>query len=435
MKAIVTVGLGFGDEGKGAAVDFLVRTLGANLVVRYSGGAQAGHNVELPDGRRHTFSQFGAGTLAGANTFIGPRMILCPTTMVPEAEHLSSLGIDDPWSTIVVHPECLVATAYHQVMNRLRELSRGDARHGSCGLGIGESRQYWLRYGRDAVFARDLDDPATLIPKLALMRERFLLEMQELSRLDAELSGRLHRLLPLDEANLLRHAADRLAIASRMPQSDTVVFEGAQGVLLDQWKGFHPYTTWSTVTPQPALEMLAEFPNVETTVIGITRAYATRHGAGPFPTACVEMSREMTDRGNPANDWQGGMRFGPLDLILTEYAARVSQVDGIFVSGLDQLSRRPRMATCYADCGRLEEPANLRQQAELTSLLESASTIQTETTGDGILEELARIAPIIGTARGATYRHRELLSQPWETAFVAAAKRRRVGESIAATER
>ena len=71
MKAIITVGLGFGDEGKGAAVDYLVRELGADLVIRYSGGTQAGHNVELADGRRHTFSQFGAGTLAGAKPGLG----------------------------------------------------------------------------------------------------------------------------------------------------------------------------------------------------------------------------------------------------------------------------------------------------------------------------------------------------------------------------
>ena len=81
MRAVITVGLGFGDEGKGATVDFLTRELSAGLVVRYCGGAQAGHNVELPDGSRHTFSQFGAGTLAGAKTYLGPRMIISPATM------------------------------------------------------------------------------------------------------------------------------------------------------------------------------------------------------------------------------------------------------------------------------------------------------------------------------------------------------------------
>ena len=113
MKAIITVGLGFGDEGKGACVDFLARELSADLIVRYCGGAQAGHNVELPGGERHTFSQFGAGTLAGARSYLGSRVIISPATLVPEADHLRSLGVSDPWSRIAVHPECLVATTYH----------------------------------------------------------------------------------------------------------------------------------------------------------------------------------------------------------------------------------------------------------------------------------------------------------------------------------
>ena len=110
MKAIVTVGLGFGDEGKGATVDFLSRALNADLVVRYSGGAQAGHNVQLPDGRRHTFSQFGSGTLAGVPTYLGPRMIISPAVMLPEADHLRTLGIADPFAMLAVNPNCLVST-------------------------------------------------------------------------------------------------------------------------------------------------------------------------------------------------------------------------------------------------------------------------------------------------------------------------------------
>src|SRR6516164_2940819 len=95
-RAVITVGLGFGDEGKGAAVDFLVRKLEADLVVRYCGGSQAGHNVELPDGRRHTFSQFGAGTFAAPEpprTYLGPNVIIDPLTLVREANHLTELDV------------------------------------------------------------------------------------------------------------------------------------------------------------------------------------------------------------------------------------------------------------------------------------------------------------------------------------------------------
>ncbi len=144
-RAIITVGVGFGDEGKGAMVDFLAREFKADLVIRYCGGRQAGHNVQLPDGRRHTFSQFGAGTLAGDSrrhrTYLGPNVVIDPPAFVREAEHLTELGVSAPTQLLTVHPRCLVATFWHRTLNRLREMSRGEDKHGSCGQGIGEARQ------------------------------------------------------------------------------------------------------------------------------------------------------------------------------------------------------------------------------------------------------------------------------------------------------
>src|SRR5262245_18103087 len=180
-QAIITVGLGFGDEGKGATVDALTRQLGADLVVRYCGGSQAGHNVELPDGRRHTFSQFGAGTLAPhrPRTYLGPDVIIDPLALLREALHLEELGVADPFGLLSVHPRCLVTTWWHRTLNRLRELSRWADRHGSCGQGIGEARRYWLAHGNDAVFAADLRDPDVLSHKLELLRQRTLLALKE----------------------------------------------------------------------------------------------------------------------------------------------------------------------------------------------------------------------------------------------------------------
>ena len=183
-RVIITVGLGFGDEGKGATIDHLARRLDADLVVRYCGGSQAGHNVQLPDGRRHTFSQFGAGTLARAErpsrTYLGPNVVIDPPALLREARHLAELGVDDPTALVTVHPRCLVATVWHRALNQLREMARGADRHGSCGQGIGEARSYWLRHGEDAVFAADLRDPHVLRAKLELLRQRALLEMQDL---------------------------------------------------------------------------------------------------------------------------------------------------------------------------------------------------------------------------------------------------------------
>jgi adenylosuccinate synthase len=403
MKAIVTVGLGFGDEGKGATVDYLTRALNADLVVRYCGGAQAGHNVQLPDGRRHAFAQFGAGTLAGAGTYLGPRMILNPATMLPEADHLRSLGVADPFATLSAHPDCLISTVYHVYLNRLREMARGDRKHGSCGLGIGETRSYWLRHGQDAVFAQDLKDRRTLIKKLTLMRDRSLLQMQELSRLDKDLGTMMHETMPAIEAEMLLQAADDLRLSSRMPDCRAVVFEGAQGVLLDEWAGFHPHTTWSTVTPYHAWELIEENGITDVTVLGITRAYSTRHGAGPFPTECSEMSGQIVDPGNPTNDWQGSIRCGALDLVLLEYATRVCRIDGLAVNCLDQLPDRPRICRGYSHARQLELPGSLRDQSQLMTMLQSADPIVSDTTRDGILAGLSDVAPVMITANGPTY--------------------------------
>src|SRR4051795_414872 len=97
-RAVITVGLGFGDEGKGATVDFLARRLEADLVVRYCGGSQAGHNVQLPDGRRHTFAQIGAASLAPhrPRTYLGPNVVIDPEALLREADHLTELGVAEP---------------------------------------------------------------------------------------------------------------------------------------------------------------------------------------------------------------------------------------------------------------------------------------------------------------------------------------------------
>src|SRR5215475_2292594 len=114
-RAIITVGLGFGDEGKGATVDYLTRKYNADLVVRYCGGSQAGHNVQLPDGRRHTFSQFGAGTLAGrVRTHLGPNVVIDPPALLRETQHLADLGVERPTALVTIHPRCLVTTLWHK---------------------------------------------------------------------------------------------------------------------------------------------------------------------------------------------------------------------------------------------------------------------------------------------------------------------------------
>jgi adenylosuccinate synthase len=218
-------------------------------------------------------------------TYLGPNVIIDPLALVREARHLTELGVHDPMWLLTIHPRCLVATPWLQILNRLRELSRGEAKHGSRGQGIGEARSYWLKHGEDAVFAADLRHLDRLRHKLELQRQRTLLELQDfIDRIDADVLGEFDLWELNAEAvawDLHEALPDALVMDAALPAFRTAIFEGAQGVLLDEYRGFHPYTTWSTVTPHHAWELVQAAGVEAVAVLGITRAYATRHGEGP----------------------------------------------------------------------------------------------------------------------------------------------------------
>lgn len=152
--ALVVADLGFGDAGKGSSVDFLVRAYKAHTVVRYNGGAQAGHNVVTQDGRQHVFAQFGSGTFVpGVQTHLSRHMLVNPVSMLDEEEHLCSLSVSDAFHRTTIDEEALIITPFHQAANRLREYARGKDRHGSCGRGIGETMTDALRWPDMAVRA------------------------------------------------------------------------------------------------------------------------------------------------------------------------------------------------------------------------------------------------------------------------------------------
>jgi adenylosuccinate synthase len=297
---LIVVDLGYGDAGKGGIVDWLchpgarppVPPLGhpaagrpVHTLVRFNGGAQAAHNVVTQGGRHHTFAQFGSGTLSGqgTRTFLSRFMLVDPLALVGEAEHLASVGVADPLALVAIDREALLTTPYHQAANRAREAARGAARHGSCGMGIGETAAYALAHPADAPRVGDCQSPRALTRKLALLRER-------VSADNAAGSCAASDQLPPaeDVTDAYRAIAERVTITGEghlerlLRRPGRVVFEGAQGVLLDEWRGFHPYTTWSTTTFDNAEALLAEagMPG-EALRLGVTRAYLTPHGPGP----------------------------------------------------------------------------------------------------------------------------------------------------------
>lgn len=345
MQAVV--GLSFGDEGKGSTVDWLVRRHNAGLVVRFNGGAQAGHNVVLPDGKHHCFSQFGSGTFAGANTLLSRFMLVNPQSFLREDAHLRELGY---MPIVMVDERAIVTTPFHIAVNQIAEVARGKGSHGSCGMGIGETKLderngFALRVG-DLLAGRD-----QLKAKLFDIQDRMLARATKL--LAESQSEHAPQSAPFMgvlcdtsvEGILDRYKAftDRIMVGEdsksmRLAGVGGVVFEGAQGVLLDEYHGFHPHTTWSDCTFRNAIALAGEaFPHREhgpVRKIGVLRSYLTRHGAGPLVTE--DHFAHTEEPHNTYGQWQGRWRTGHFDLVMARYALdAVNGVDGLVLTHLD----------------------------------------------------------------------------------------------------
>src|SRR5579863_2663857 len=186
MNHVIVVDLGYGDAGKGTVVDWLCsrqeESRPTRAVVRFNGGAQAAHNVVANDGRHHTFAQFGAGTLTpGVQTHLSRFMLVEPLALAAEAAHLTSLGLPEPLDLLTVDRDALLTTPYHQAANQAREAARGDGRHGSCGMGIGETASYALENPAGAPRAGDCATPRILLRKLTQLRDRLADELGPLT--------------------------------------------------------------------------------------------------------------------------------------------------------------------------------------------------------------------------------------------------------------
>jgi adenylosuccinate synthase len=364
-KAFVVAGIGYGDEGKGTITDALVRRHGAKLVVRYNGGAQAAHNVVTPEGVHHTFAQFGSGAFAGAATYLGEHVVVDPGALVLESYELAKKG---GCMSIAIHPRAPLVTPFHVALNRIRETARGANRHGSTGRGIGETVcDSKFEPGDVVIRADDLLRPGMLADKLAFWRTRKENDADDVIRSCRDAGDQAAVTAAVDAwfrsgadltANWLKRCeelAKRISIAEPaavLPRDGTVVFEGAQGVLLDETYGFHPYTTWSNTTFDHAFAMMdGTVAGWDVRRIGVTRAHASRHGPGPLPTEDTAWAPTDGER-NETGRWQGPMRYGPFDLVAAEYALEVlGGVDELAMTWLDREVLTPcvRCASRYRD--------------------------------------------------------------------------------------
>lgn len=387
MIVIGVVDLGFGDAGKGLVVDALTRRLGATTVARVNGGAQAGHNVVTPDGRHHCFSQVGAGSFTpGVRTVHGPGVVLHLGALAVEAAALGRVGVPGILDRIDASARCRVVTPWDQACGRLRELARGDARHGSCGTGVGEVVQASIEEPTTVVRLGDLRSPSRARGAAVRARNRARASAALLHPGSATAATAEAAVLDDDDivdrwlgqarsvAESLVADDDRLA---RVLGAGPVVVEGAQGVLLDQDHGFHPFTTWSSCTFTPVDDLVDQFlPGAHATHLGVVRTLPVRHGPGPFPTHEPALDGAISEPHNCSGPWQGAVRHGWPDQTMARYAADVAgRIDGVVVTHVDTWRRLPGgwLATAYEGLDRLPRPASLAEQVALTSALLAAT--------------------------------------------------------------
>lgn len=403
MTHKIVVGLGFGDETKGATVDWITANEDIKAVIRYNGGPQAAHNVVTPDGKQHTFAQFGAGTFNGVPTHISRFMMFNPFNLFFERNHLiEECGLPDPLENFTVSWNSLLITPYHQEANRRREDSRGGARHGSTGQGIGEVRYYQRDFPGDELLVGDIQVPTRLLPKLRKLRDHYISRGFDMSGImePEELAEQYFKM-----REYIRVVSDNYT--QKLLDSGNCVFEGAQGVLLDELYGFNPHTTFTNTTQANARTLLM---GRDAETWGITRTYHTRHGAGPLPTENMEVTLDdAPELHNDVGHYQGGFRVGALDLSLLRYAVAVNGgVDKMVVSHMDYLTTHEALVsegynyniddrefTWLERSHVLRIPANREQSHEYGPLMFRAKPVIR-----GTLEDENTVEDAIRTATG-----------------------------------
>lgn len=311
MKVSVVLGLGFGDEGKGLTTNWLCKD--NDLVIRFNGGHQAGHTVVIGE-NRHVFSNFGSGTLKGAPTYWSKYCTIDPLGIMEEYKALKSIGANP---VLYIDPYCPVVTPFDIASNRIKEKTKT---HGSCGIGFGETVRRHESYFK--LHALDLLFPSIFNAKLDNIKNHYYdiydtLLMRKYVIDDALIQYKeiCNEMLSLETVKIQK---------PNFKQYHHIIFEGAQGILLDMDYGFFPNVTRSNCTSKNAIEIIKDmhwWVEEGIHIYYITRSYQTRHGNGFMTNENFQLNLKNNEKEtNKKHPWQGNFRTGALDLELINYA-------------------------------------------------------------------------------------------------------------------
>jgi adenylosuccinate synthase len=383
MANVAVVGSQWGDEGKGKIVDWL--SAQADIVVRFQGGHNAGHTLVI-DGKTYKMSLLPSGVVRGKLSVIGNGVVLDPTALIEEIDRLEGQGVAIGPDALRIAENTVLILPLHQELDAIREDSASTAtRIGTTKRGIGPA--YEDKVGRRAIRVMDLADLSSLERKLdrLLVHHNALrrgLNLPEISArpLYEELAALAPRLLPyMDSVWSLLDRHRRVG--------KRILFEGAQGALLDIDHGTYPFVTSSNTVAAQAATGSGMGPSAIDYVLGICKAYTTRVGAGPFPTEQDnEIGRLIGDRGREFGTVTGRRRrCGWFDAALVRQTARTSGIDGLALTKLDILDGFDEIKVCvgYRLDGRLIDylPASEHAQSKVEPCYETIAGWKEPTAG------------------------------------------------------
>jgi len=348
VPGIIVVGSQWGDEGKGKVID--VFSAQADYVVRYQGGANAGHTLVV-NGVKTVLHLVPSGILHPKTTcIIAAGVVLDVEELTSEISSLQAAGLLQNAEQLKISDSATILLAYHRKLDSAREKALGHEKIGTTGRGIGPA--YEDRASRQAVLFGDLFDYANLRSKLehSLKEKNFLLEKFYQSE-PVEIEPLLKRLQELAEILAPYRCKDAsLLVHKALKGGKKVLFEGAQGTMLDLLHGTYPFVTSSSTIAGSACIGTGFGPNAAQKIIGITKAYTTRVGSGPFPT---ELNNDLGERLRQEGAEFGATtgrprRTGWLDLVALKYAIRVNGITNLALMKLDVLSGHDRIEACVA---------------------------------------------------------------------------------------
>ncbi|MDO5720581.1 MAG: adenylosuccinate synthase [Actinomycetaceae bacterium] len=345
MPAVIVVGTQWGDEGKGKATDHL--GVDVDLVVKFNGGNNAGHTVVI-DGEKYALHLLPAGILSdGVTPIIGNGVVIDPEVLFQEIEELEDRGRDT--SRLKISANAHIIPSYNRLIDRTTEKFLGKRQIGTTGRGIGPT--YADKMNRIGIRVQDLFDESILRQKVegALVNKNHLLvkvfnkRKVDIDEVTAELLSYADRIQPMvvDSSQLVNDALD---------EGKTVLFEAGQATMLDIDHGTYPFVTSSNATAGGACTGAGVGPTRIDAVVGVTKAYTTRVGEGPFPTELFDAEgEELRERGGEFGVTTGRpRRCGWFDAVVARYATRVNGLTDLVVTKLDVLTGYEQIPVCVA---------------------------------------------------------------------------------------